>query len=117
MKMKTSMKKNYESPKKQIKNLEELRLAKKRIKSDLVKFENEYDQSLPGKAINLLTTFRYDNNFASSKIEESLYWLGNKASKKFPMNGVTKIVISGLIMVAVPMITSKIQEFIEKKLK
>ena len=114
--MKTSMSK-YETPKKQIKNLEELRLAKRKIKSEIIVIEKEYDNSIPGKAINLFTTFKYDNNFASSKIEESLYWLGNKVSKKFPLNGVTKIVISAAIMIVAPMITSKIQDFIKEKLK
>ncbi len=104
-------------PKKQIKNLEELRLAKKRIKSEIASLETDYNNSVPGKALSFFSTFKYDNNFASSKIEESLYWLGNKASKKFNLNGVSKVAISAVIMIVAPMITSKIQDLIKEKLK
>ena len=111
------MRNKYDRPIKQITNLEELRLAKKRLKSEIVVLEKSYDNSFTSKAFNLVSSFKYNENFASSKIEDSLNWLGNKASQRFPMNGVTKIVVSSLIMLATPIITSKIQEFIKNKLK
>ena len=109
------MKNNYRQPKKQIKNLEDLRLAKKNIRRELKSFERKQENSAISKAFNMVTSFRYDQDFASSKIEESLNWLGEKASNKFPMNGITKILVSGLIVIAVPIITSKVQDYFKKK--
>lgn len=99
----------------EIKNLEDLRNAKRKLKLEMKMSENKHENSLLNKAVNAVTSFRADSNFASSKIENSLNWIGEKASAKYPMNGFSKILISGLIMVAVPVITSKIQDYIEEK--
>ncbi len=112
-KMTTKMK-NKEKP--MIKNLEDLRLAKKMLRIEMKASEQKHDNSLVNKAVGLITNLKTDSSFTSSKVENALHWAGDKASKKYPMKGITKIVISGLIMIAVPIITSKIQEYIEEKL-
>lgn len=109
------MKTRHKQPQKQIKNLGELRLAKKKIKRDILIIEERQENSTVGKAINMFTSHKFNQDFASSKIEESLNWLGKKASNRFPLNGVTQLVISGLIVLAAPIITSKVQEFIKNK--
>lgn len=98
-----------------IKNLEDLRYAKRKLKLQMRASERKHENSLVNKAVNVVSNFRSDTSFASSKIEDTLNWVGDKASKKYPMNGLSKIIISGLIMVAVPIITSKIQDYIEEK--
>lgn len=99
-----------------IKNLEDLRMAKKKLRMEMKISENKHDNSLVNKAVNLVTNLKSDASFTATKVENVLHWVGGKASEKYPMNGVTKILISGLIMIAVPIITSKIQEYIEEKL-
>ncbi len=99
-----------------IKNLDDLRLAKKRLKAEMRHSEKAHDNSFINKAVNLAFNVKNDASFTSSKVEESLHWIGNKASDKFPMKGISKILISGLIVLAVPIITRKIQEYIEEKL-
>ena len=101
----------------QIKNLNDLRMAKKLLKSEMKFAENKQENSLLNKAFNLASTFSSDQNFASSKIENSLHRIGNKASEKYPMKGFSKIIISGLIVLAVPLITAKVQSFINEKLQ
>lgn len=100
----------------QIKNLEDLRLAKKRLKAEMRLAEREQENSVLNKAFNFITSFKSDNDFASSNIEKSLYWVGNKACEKYPMKGFSKILLSGIVMLAVPIITSKVQDYIKKKL-
>ncbi len=99
-----------------IKNLDDLRMAKRKLKLQMKVAENKHENSFVNKAVNLVTNLKSDTSFTSSKVENALNWVGDKASNKYPMKGVTKIVISGLIMIAVPIITSKIQEYIEEKL-
>lgn len=99
-----------------IKNLEELRLAKRKLRIEMKASEKKHDNSLVNKAVGLISNIKTDSNFTSSKVENALSWVGNKASEKYPMKGITKIVISGLIMIAVPIITSKIQEYIDENL-
>ena len=99
-----------------IKNLDDLRKAKRKLKSQMKVSEHKNDNSLVNKAVNLVTSLKSDNDFTSSKVENALSWVGDKASEKYPMKGLSKILISGLIMIAVPIITSKIQEYIEEKL-
>ena len=101
---------------KQIKNLNDLRLAKKRIKADIRKSEKVNENSLVNKAFGAFSSFTTDQNFASNKVESTLQWLGEKASNKYPMKGLSKVIISGLIIIAVPIITEKIQDYIKKKL-
>ena len=99
-----------------IKNLDDLRMAKRKLKLQMKVAENKHDNSFVNKSVSLVTNLKSDTSFTSSKVESALNWAGDKASKKYPMKGITKIVISGLIMIAVPIITSKIQEYIEEKL-
>ena len=99
-----------------IKSLEDLRLAKKVLKAEMKYTEKKQEHSVINKAVNMISNFNNDADFASSKVESSLQWIGDKASAKYPMKGFSKILISGLIMVAVPIITTKVQEFIRKKL-
>ncbi len=113
-KMMKTMMKNNEKP--VIKNLEDLRMAKRRLKVEMKRSEHKHDNSFVNKAVSLVTNLKSDNNFASSKVENALNWVGDKASQKYPMKGITKVLISGLIMIAVPIITTKIQEYIEEKL-
>jgi len=101
---------------KPIKNLEDLRLAKKRLKAEMKTSELEQENSVVNKAFNFISTLKSDSDFASTNIEKSLTWIGNKASDKYPMKGLSKIIISGVIMLAVPIITVKIQDYIKKKL-
>lgn len=108
----TKMKNN----RKQIKNLDDLRLAKKRLKAEIRSSEKASENSLINKAFNAFSTFSSDHNFASNKVESTLQWIGDKASNKYPMKGFSKILISGLIVIAVPIITEKIQDYIKKKL-
>lgn len=112
--MMTTKMTNKEKP--VIKNLEDLRLAKRKLRIEMKASENKHDNSLVNKAFGLVSNLKTDNDFTSSKVENALNWVGDRASKKYPMKGITKIVISGLIMIAVPIITSKIQEYIEEKL-
>lgn len=112
----TKMKNNTQNQKVQIKNLEDLRLAKKKIKAQMKVAETQQDNSLVNKVVNLVSNFNNDQNFASSKVEKSLQWLGDRASEKYPMKGLSKIIISGVIMLAVPIITAKVQEYIREKL-
>lgn len=100
---------------KQIKNLNDLRLAKKRLKADIRKSEKVNENSLVNKAFGTFSSFTTDQNFASNKVESTLQWLGDKASNKYPMKGLSKVIISGLIIIAVPIITEKIQDYIKKK--
>lgn len=109
-------KNNQLHKKKPIRNLEDLRNAKRQLKAEMRQTEKAQENSVVNKAFNLISTFSHDNTFASSKIENSLQWLGNKASAKYPMKGFSKILISGLIMIAVPIITDKVQDYIKKKL-
>ena len=99
-----------------IKNLEDLRKAKRKLKAEMKKSEQKHDNSFVNKAVSLVSNLKSNNDFTSSKVENALNWVGDKASKKYPMNGISKILISGLIVIAVPIITSKIQEYIEEKL-
>ena len=99
-----------------IKNLDDLRMAKRQIKSQMKHAENKHENSFVNKAVNLVTNLKSDTSFTSSKVENALNWVGNKAADKYPMKGITKVVIAGLIMIAVPIITSKIQDYIEEKL-
>ena len=101
---------------KQIKNLNDLRLAKKRLKADIRKSEKVNENSLVNKAFGTFSSFTTDQNFASNKVESTLQWLGEKASNKYPMKGLSKVIISGLIIIAVPIVTEKIQDYIKKKL-
>ena len=101
---------------KQIKNLNDLRLAKKRLKADIKKSEKVNENSLVNKAFGAFSSFTTDQSFASNKVESTLQWLGEKASNKYPMKGLSKVIISGLIIIAVPIITEKIQDYIKKKL-
>lgn len=98
-----------------IKNLEDLRHARRSLKLQMKASERKHENSFVNKAVNLVSNLRSDTSFASSRIENTLNWVGDKASKKYPMNGLSKVIISGLIMVAVPIITSKIQDYIEEK--
>ena len=100
---------------KQIKNLNDLRLAKKRLKADIKKSEKVNENSLVNKAFGAFSSFTTDQSFASNKVESTLQWLGDKASNKYPMKGLSKVLISGLIIIAVPIITEKIQDYIKKK--
>ena len=109
------MKMNNSNNKPQIKNLHDLRLAKKQIKREMKRSEKEQENSLVSKAFSFISNLKTDDSIASSKIESSLQWLGNKASNKYPMKGMSKIIISGLIMIAVPIITSKVQDYIKDK--
>ena len=109
--MKTKMKNSQ----KQIKNLNDLRLAKKRLKADIKKSEKVNENSLVNKAFGAFSSFTTDQSFASNKVESTLQWLGDKASNKYPMKGLSKVLISGLIIIAVPIITEKIQDYIKKK--
>lgn len=115
MMMKT-MKNNQTLKKKPIRNLEDLRKAKRRLKAEMRQSEKVQENSVVNKAVNMISTFTNDASFASSKIEDSLQWLGNRASEKYPMKGLSKILISGLIMIAVPIITDKVQNYIKNKL-
>ena len=110
-----TMKNNSKPQRPQIKNLEELRLAKKRIKAEMKLAEKQQENSVVNKAVSFISNLKADESIASSKIESSLQWLGNKASEKYPMKGFSKIIISGLIMLAVPIITSKVQDYIKEK--
>ncbi|QTV05118.1 hypothetical protein [Faecalibacter bovis] len=107
------MMKNNQKP---IKNLNDLRLAKKRLKAEIRISEKANDNSVVNKAFGLVSNFTRDQNFASSKVESALHWIGDKASNKYPMRGFSKILVSGLIVIAVPIITEKIQDYIKKKL-
>lgn len=98
-----------------IKTLEDLRLAKRKLRLEMKLSENKHENSFVNRAVDFVSNLRSDSQFATSKVENTLNWFGNKASKKYPMNGLSKILISGLIMVAVPIITNKIQEYIEDK--
>lgn len=100
----------------QIKNLEDLRLAKKKLKKEMKLAEKKQENSPINKLGNIITSFTTDDQFASSKIESSLQWIGDKASNKYPMKGLSKIIVSGIIMIAVPVITAKIQNYIKEKL-
>lgn len=100
----------------QIKNLEDLRLAKKKLKAEMRLTEKRQENSPMNKIGNLISSFTTNEQFASSKIESSLQWIGNKASNKYPMKGLSKIIVSGIIMIAVPIITAKIQDYIKEKL-
>lgn len=108
----TRMKNNQ----KQIKNLKDLRLAKKRLKAEIRTSERTSENSIVNKAFNTISTFTKDQNFASNKVESTLQWIGDKASNKYPMRGFSKILVSGFIIIAVPIITEKIQDYIKKKL-
>ncbi|WP_413533507.1 hypothetical protein [Empedobacter brevis] len=99
-----------------IKNLDDLRMAKRKLKLQMKVAENKHENSFVNKAFNVVKNLQSDSSFTSSRVENALNWAGDKASKKYPMKGFTKILISGLIMIAVPIITSKIQEYIEEKL-
>lgn len=110
-----NMKNTHHKSKKRIKNLEDLRLAKNQIKRELKTIEDRQENSIVVRAFDVYKQIRHNQTFASSKIEKTLNWLGDKASEKYPLNGVTKIVISSLIVIAVPIITSKVQEFIKNK--
>ena len=99
-----------------IKNLDDLRIAKRKLKLQMKVSESKHENSFVNKAVSIVSNLKSDTYFTSSKVENALNWVGDKASEKYPMKGVTKIVIAGLIMIAVPIITSKIQEYIEEKL-
>lgn len=99
-----------------IKNLKDLRREKKRLKAEIKKTEVANENSIINKAFSSFNSFTTDQNFASNKIESTLQWLGNKASDRYPMKGLSKIIVSGLIVFLVPIITSKIQDYIKKKI-
>lgn len=113
-KMTTTKMTNKEKP--VIKNLEDLRLAKRKLRIEMKASENKHDNSIVNKVVGLISNIKTDSHFTSSKVENALNWVGDKASNKYPMKGITKIVISGLIMIAVPIITTKIQEYLDEKL-
>lgn len=99
-----------------IKNLKDLRREKRRLKSEIKQIEVSNENSMVNKAFSAFSSFSTDQNFATNKVESTLQWLGNKASDKFPMKGLSKIIISGIIVFLVPIITSKIQDYIKKKI-
>ena len=99
-----------------IKSLEDLRREKRRLRLEMKASEDKHDYSCVNKAVNLVSSIKNDSSFTSSKVEDALQWVGDKASEKYPMKGFTKILISGLILVAVPIITTKLQEYIDDKL-
>lgn len=115
MMMKTRKRINY-TPGQPITNLDELRAAKRHLQREMRRNEHAQENSLVGKTLGFIDNVTTDNHFASNGVEKSLNFVTDKISSKYPMGGMSKMILSGLVIVAVPIITSKLQGFIQDRL-
>ena len=72
-----------------IKNLDDLRMAKRKLKLQMKVAENKHDNSFVNKAVSLVTNLKSDTSFTSSKVESAcndLLNFGLAAFKFFLIN-------------------------------
>lgn len=115
MTMMTKKKKIKYTPGQAITNIDELRAAKRHLQRQMKTSEEAQDNSLLGKAVGFVENLTTDNSFATNGVEKSLNFVSNKISTRYPMGGVSKLILSGLVVLAVPIITNKIQKFVQDK--
>ncbi|WP_068598228.1 hypothetical protein ACF3NR_09960 [Vaginella massiliensis] len=106
---------NY-TPGQPIRNLDELRAAKRHLQREMKRRETAHDNSLLGKTMGFIENVTTDDTYASNGIERSLNFLSDKISTRYPLGGLSKVILSGLVIIAVPIITSKLQNFIQDRL-
>ncbi|MFA7447434.1 MAG: hypothetical protein WCY77_03270 [Weeksellaceae bacterium] len=106
---------------KNIDSLADLRAAKKELKFRMAMEEQEAKQGFLYSTVNKLfhkmeDTSIVQNSTIGSGVHNTLNFLSEKAESKFQLNKTTKTILSVAIMLAVPIITKKIQEFIDDKI-
>ncbi len=113
--MKTKKRIKY-TPGQAITNVDELRAAKRYLQRQMRESERAQDNSILGKAVGFIENINSNDGFAANGVERSLNFVTDKISTRYPMGGVSKYILSGLVIIAVPIITSKLQKLIQKKL-
>ena len=106
---------------KNINNLADLRAAKKELKLKMAMEEQEAKQGFLYSTVNKLfskieDTSLVQNSTVGSGVHNTLSFLSDKAESKFQLNKTTKTILSIAIAIAVPILTKKIQEFIDDKI-
>lgn len=106
---------------KNIKNLEDLRKAKKELKSQIAKNDANTKKSFLYNSVNKLfstveTKTKTNHSLVGSGVNGTLHYLSKKASHKMHLGKTGQTILSLAIIVATPIIAKKIQHFIDKKL-
>lgn len=115
-KIRMKKKTNKYTPGQAITNIDELRAAKRYLKRQINESEHAQDNSILGKAVGFIGNMNSADSIVSNRIQRSLNLVAEKISTRYPMGGVSKYILSGLVVITVPIITSKLQKFIQKKL-
>lgn len=105
---------------KEIKNLADLRRAKRELKLKIDKVENQTGNSFWANAAKTFTnsienSFLINTSPVGSQVNSTLNFLSNSAQKVFKINDTGKRLISIAILVTAPIIAKKIQDYIDEK--
>lgn len=105
---------------KEIKNLADLRRAKRELKLKIDKVENQTGNSFWANTAKTFTnsienSFLINTSPVGSQVNSTLNFLSNSAQKAFKINDTGKRLISIAILVTAPIIAKKIQDYIDDK--
>lgn len=106
---------------KNIKNLADLRKAKKELKIKIDQVENQTNNSFLASSAKSLVSSIEESLFISkspigTQVNSALNFLSGAAQDKLKINNTGKKLISIAILVAAPIIAKKIQDYIEDKI-
>lgn len=105
---------------KNINSLADLKAAKKELKFKMAVHDQRTKEGLIYSSVNKLfdqieNTATTQQSFLGSNVNSTLSFLTEKAGDKFHLSKTTKSILSLAAMIAVPIITRKLQNYIDDK--